>query len=71
MDYLEKLGFTSEEVADIKALYRQIYDGESLSFKRKASDLLQKQIAKTEKGKQFLNFFLQEMPSRGFVYLQH
>ena len=68
---LQRRGFTSEEVADIKALYRQIYDGESLSFKRKASDLLQKQIAKTEKGKQFLNFFLQEMPSRGFVYLQH
>lgn len=68
---LQRRGFSSEEVADVKALYRQIYDGESLSFKRKAADLLQKQVAKTEKGKQFLNFFLQEMPSRGFVYLQH
>ena len=68
---LQRRGFTSDEVADVKSLYRQIYDGESLSFKRKAADLLQKQAAKTEKGKQFLNFFLQEMPSRGFVYWQH
>lgn len=67
---LQRRGFSSEEVADVKALYRQIYNGESLSFKRKAAELLQKCVAKTEKGEQFLKFFLQEMPSRGFVYLR-
>lgn len=65
---LKRRGFTSPEVADIKRLYREIYDGVSLSFKKKAQKALEEKHCQTEKGKQFLQFFLDPKPERGFVY---
>ena len=64
---LHRRGFDSKEVSDIKNLYRQIY-GENLSFKKKAAELLQNQSYATDKGQQFLEFFVQDAPDRGFVY---
>lgn len=68
---LQRRGFSSKEVADIKAMYRCIYDDGSWAFKRKAEVLLAEKKAQTDKGKQFLNFFVEEKPSRGFVYEAH
>lgn len=65
---LHRRQFSSEEVSDIKALYRHIYGNQNLSFKKKAEQLLNDKQYKTGKGEQFISFFVQEMPSRGFVY---
>ena len=65
---LKRRGFTSPEMADIKMLYREIYDGISLSFKKKAQKALEEERYQTERGKQFLQFFLDPKPERGFVY---
>lgn len=65
---LQRRGFTSPEMTDIKTLYREIYDGLSLSFKKKAQKALEENHYQTEKGKQFLQFFLDPKPERGFVY---
>ncbi len=65
---LRRRGFDSSEVADIKAIYRRIYDGMNLSFKRKAQEAMEESYYRTEKGKQFLQFFLDSKPERGFVY---
>ena len=65
---LKRRGFTSLEVADIKTLYREIYDGVSLSFKKKAQNALEEKRYQTKKGEQFLQFFLEPKPERGFVY---
>lgn len=65
---LKRRGFTSPEMTDIKTLYREIYDGVNLSFKKKAQKALEEERYQTEKGKQFLQFFLDPKPERGFVY---
>lgn len=65
---LQRRGFSSEEAADIKQRYRWLYDGTSLSFQKRAAQALEGKQYTTDRGKQFLSFFTQSMPSRGFVY---
>ena len=66
---LQRRCFSSEEIADIKRLYRYVYNGQDFSFKKKAKNLLDKQSYKTGKGKSFLEFFVEEnKENRGFVY---
>ena len=65
---LKRRGFSSQEVADVKQLYRLLYNGDALSFKKRAEALLEEGIAKTDKGQQFLKFFVEFKPDRGFVY---
>lgn len=65
---LQRRGFSSEEVADIKQRYRWMYDGTSLSFQKRARQALEEKQYTTDRGRQFLSFFTQSMPSRGFVY---
>lgn len=68
---LQRRGFSSEEIADIKKLYRCIYDGQSFSFKKKAKKLLDEQNYTTSRGKCFLEFFVEGKEDRGFVYPKH
>lgn len=65
---LQRRHFSSEEVVDIKKLYRLIYDGHTLSFKKKAQQALEGQQYQTERGHQFLAFFVQPKPDRGFAF---
>lgn len=65
---LKRRGFSTQEVADIKQLYRLLYNGNTLSFKKRAEALLEENVAETEKGKQFLKFFVEPKTDRGFVY---
>ena len=68
---LKRRGFSSQEVADIKQLYRLLYNGDTLSFKKRAEMLLEEGVAETEKGQQFLKFFVDPKTDRGFVYDKH
>ena len=65
---LKRRSFTSNEVADIKKAYRYVYGTDSLSFRRKAEEYLRNGSCETQRGRQFLEFFLQEKADRGFVY---
>lgn len=64
---LQRRHFSSEEVADIKKLYRFMYDGQ-LSFRKKAQQALEEHQYQTERGHQFLAFFVQPKPDRGFAF---
>ena len=68
---LKRRGFSTQEVADVKQLYRLLYNSEALSFKKRAETLLKEGIAQTEKGQQFLKFFVDPKTDRGFVYDKH
>lgn len=65
---LKRRGFTSNEVADVKKAYRYVYATDSLSFRKKAEEYLRNGFCETQRGRQFLEFFLQEKADRGFVY---
>lgn len=65
---LKRRCFSTQDVSDIKQLYRMLYSGASLSFKKRAESLLQEGAAKTDKGQQFLRFFIEQTHDRGFVY---
>ena len=65
---LKRRGFSTEEVTDIKQLYRSLYNGDTLSFKKRAEVLLSENVAKTDKGQQFLKFFIAPKADRGFIY---
>lgn len=64
---LKRRGFSTQEVADVKQLYRLLYSGDTLSFKKRAEILLGGNVAKTDKGRQFLKFFVEPKTDRGFV----
>lgn len=68
---LKRRGFSTQEVADIKQLYRILYNGDALSFKKRAEVLLNEGAAETDKGRQFLEFFIEPKADRGFVYDKH
>ena len=53
---LQRRGFSSEELSDIKQQYRAVYGGDSRSFQKKAFSALEKGEFKTERGRQFLEF---------------
>lgn len=65
---LQRRGFPSAEISDIKQQYRAVYGGDSLSFKNKAQSALEKGEFKTGRGRQFLEFFSNQTHDRGFVY---
>lgn len=65
---LRRRGFSSEEIADIKQQYRAVYGGDSLSFQKKALTALEEGTFKTVRGRQFLEFFVNQTYDRGFVY---
>lgn len=65
---LKRRGFSTQEVADVKQLYRLLYNSDTLSFKKRAEILLKEDAAQTDKGRQFLSFFVDPKTDRGFVY---
>ena len=65
---LQRRGFSSEELSDIKQQYRAVYGGDSRSFQKKALSALEKGEFKTERGRQFLEFFANQTDDRGFAY---
>ena len=65
---LQRRGFSSEEIADIKQQYRAVYGGDSRSFQKKAFSALEKGEFKTERGRQFLEFFTHQTHDRSFAY---
>ena len=67
---LQRRGFSSEELSDIKQQYRAVYGGDSRSFQKKALAALDGRNFKTERGQQFLEFFINQTHDRGFVYPQ-
>ena len=65
---LQRRGFSSEELSDIKQQYRAVYGGDSRSFQKKALATLEKNGFKTGRGRQFLEFFKHQTHDRGFAY---
>ena len=65
---LRRRGFSSEEISDIKQQYHAVYGGDSRSFQKKAFSALEKGEFKTERGRQFLEFFTHQTHDRGFAY---
>ncbi|MDR0647088.1 MAG: acyl-ACP--UDP-N-acetylglucosamine O-acyltransferase [Puniceicoccales bacterium] len=65
---LRRRGFSTEEVADVKACYRHVFGHDNLAFQRKAQEALQIALSTTSKGRQFLEFFVKDKSDRGFVY---
>ncbi|MDR2769372.1 MAG: acyl-ACP--UDP-N-acetylglucosamine O-acyltransferase [Puniceicoccales bacterium] len=65
---LRRRGFSTEEVADVKACYRCVFGHDNLAFQRNAQEALQIALPKTAKGRQFLEFFAKDKSDRGFVY---
>ena len=65
---LQRRGFSPEELSDTKQQYRAVYGGDSRSFQKKALSALEKGEFKTERGRQFLEFFKHQTHDRGFAY---
>ena len=65
---LQRRGFSSEELSDIKQQYRAVYGSDSRSFPKKALAALEEGKFKTERGRQFLEFFTHQTHDRGFAY---
>lgn len=62
---LKRKNFSSDEVADIKNCYRITYT--STSFKKNAENAINSSSFNTNKGKQFLQFFLSQQYDRQFI----
>ena len=65
---LQRRGFSSEDIFDIKQQYRAMYGGDSRSFQKKALSALEKGAFTTGRGRQFLEFFTHQTYDRGFAY---